>query len=260
MDEPLVLLTNDDGFGAAGLEAMAVALGSWARVVVLAPETEQSACSHKISLHQALRLRRVGKDRFALDGTPADCVYVGLYAGERVMPRRPDLVVSGLNRGLNLGLDVYYSGTVAAAREAAIRGVPGLAVSADMAADLTAAASACAAVAKVLVDIEPAPATPPVINVNVPARGSWTLRSVRLGRRMYGEGVDFRRDPRGRSYLWLGGPGVDNDMTPGTDTHAFERGEIGVSSLPLLPHDDPDDVLVESLIRGVGELEHARSR
>ncbi len=250
---PLILLTNDDGYEARGLVSMAQALSKAARVVVVAPDKEQSACSHKLTLHAGLRLREVRRDWFRLDGTPADCVYVALFAGERVLPRRPDLVVSGLNEGLNLGLDVYYSGTVAGAREAAMRGVPGLAVSADQHADLEAAASLCAEVARAVIACEGRWGTPPVLNVNVPPGLDWPVRVTRPGRRVYGEGVEFRRDPRGREYLWIGGPGVRNEGEQGTDTRAFDDGQVGVSSLPLRPHEmdgaDPAAVVVAELER-----------
>src|ERR1044071_689169 len=122
-ERPLVLLSNDDGFAAPGLLAMRDALSAFADVVVCAPELNQSATSHSLSLHRSLRLRHVEEGTFSVDGTPADCVYVALNSGARILPRRPDIAVSGLNHGLNLGIDVFYSGTVAAAREAAMRGI-----------------------------------------------------------------------------------------------------------------------------------------
>lgn len=237
-DEPLVLLTNDDGYGAAGIEAMAQALSEWARVVVVAPESEQSACGHRLTLHRALRVRRVTKDRFAIDGTPADCVYVALFSGTRFLPSKPQLVVSGINHGLNLGFDVYYSGTVAGAREAAMRGIPGLAVSADAAADLQEAALACDNLARALIACASQFEMPPIINANVPSGKGWKMTPTRIGRRLYQDRVEYRVDPRGREYLWLGGPFVSHDLEPGTDTHAFERGEIGVSNLPLVVASD----------------------
>src|ERR1700736_4722146 len=109
---------------------MRAALCAHAEVIVAAPENEQSASSHALSLHRPMRLRKVEEGGFALDGPPADCVYVALHADTRVVPRRPDLVVSGINHGMNLGQDVFYSGTVAAAREAALRGIPAVATSA----------------------------------------------------------------------------------------------------------------------------------
>jgi len=251
---PVVLLTNDDGVLASGLEAMASALSKFARVVVLAPEKEQSACSHKLTLHAGLRLRRVRADWYALDGTPADCVYVGLFAEGRVLPRWPDLVVSGLNDGLNLGLDVYYSGTVAGAREAAMRGVPGLAVSADHAASRDDAAALCARIADVMIGMRGSWHSPPLLNVNIPAGEAWTVKVTRPGRRVYGEGVEFRKDPRGREYLWIGGAGVRNEGDDGTDTKAFVDGLVSVSSLPLRPCDcngaDPAEAVVEQLQSG----------
>src|SRR5678815_4850064 len=112
---PLVLLSNDDGYAARKASRPGAALSAEADVVVCAPEVNQSATSHSLSLHRILRLRSVEQGVFAIDGTPADCVYVALHSGTRILPRRPDLVASGVNHGLNLGVDVFYSGTVAAA-------------------------------------------------------------------------------------------------------------------------------------------------
>src|SRR6185312_6987463 len=132
---PLILLSNDDGYSAPGLIAVRDELARHAEVVVCAPAVNQSATSHSLSLHRVLRLLEAAPGVFAVDGTPADCIYVALHAGTRVLPRRPALVVSGMNHGLNLGVDVFYSGTVAAAREAALRGIPAVAVSADSGAE-----------------------------------------------------------------------------------------------------------------------------
>src|SRR4029078_3701435 len=117
-------LSNDDGHGSEGIRALRAELATWADVVLVAPETEQSATSHSLSLHRPLRARKVEPGIFAIDGTPADCVYVALHAEQRFLPRWPDLVCSGINRGLNLGQDAFYSGTVAAARQGARPGVP----------------------------------------------------------------------------------------------------------------------------------------
>ncbi len=200
----LVLLSNDDGYASRGIRAMRAALvARGAHVVVVAPESEQSASSHSLSLHRPLRLRAVEEGVFALDGTPADCVYVALHAGPRTLPRRPDLVVSGINHGMNLGQDAFYSGTIAAAREGALRGIPALATSAHYTADLEASAALAARVAFALPrdSVDRAP----LLNLNVPARWNGELRATRLGARIYEEVVDFRFDPRGREYLWLGG-------------------------------------------------------
>jgi 5'-nucleotidase len=237
---PLVLLSNDDGHGSAGIRAMRAALAEVADVVVCAPESEQSASSHALSLHRPLRLRAVEPGVFAVDGTPADCVYVALHAETRVLPRRPDLVVSGINHGMNLGQDAFYSGTVAAAREGALRGIPAVATSAHGAADLEQAAKLCVQIGTGLLAALAAPGAAGVadgkgvlLNVNVPKRWTGEVRPTRIGARIYEEVVDFRRDPRGREYLWLGGPGVRHERDPGTDTDAYDDGAVSITPLVL---------------------------
>lgn len=232
---PLILLSNDDGVAAPNLAALRAALLSLADVVVCAPEVNQSATSHSLSLHRILRLRAIEPAVFAVDGTPADCVYTALHAKTRVLPRRPDLVVSGMNHGLNLGVDVFYSGTVAAAREAAIRGIPAVAISADAGADRDAAAALGAAIALAALDAHrraPAPLAP-LLSVNIPAGKAWPVRSTRLGARLYSEEVEFRRDPRGHEYLWIGGAGVRHDHVPGSDTEAHDAGIVSITPLTL---------------------------
>src|SRR5260221_6414129 len=228
---PLILLANDDGFRARGLNALRAALLPHADVIVCAPESEQSASSHSLSLHRPLRLTAHGEGIFSIDGTPADCVYTAFFAGSRILPRRPDLVLSGLNHGANLGDDVFYSGTVAAAREGALRGVPALALSAGHEADRTAAAADAARTALSLFRMQPT--GPLLLNVNIPAGTAWRWRATRLGGRFYTDDVEFRTDPRGREYLWLGGPGVEHRPAAGSDTEAYDAGEIGLSPLVL---------------------------
>jgi 5'-nucleotidase len=232
---PLVLLSNDDGYAAEGLRALHRELERHADVVVCAPEINQSATSHSLSLHRVLRLRQVEAGVFAIDGTPADCVYVALHSNGRVLPRKPDLVVSGMNHGLNLGSDVFYSGTVAAAREGALRGIPAVAVSADPRADRDRAAELGARIAMVTLEVyrARADAKVPLFNVNVPPGQSWSLRPTRLGARLYGEDVVFREDPRGHEYLWIGGGGVRHDHVPGSDTEAYDEGFASITPLTI---------------------------
>jgi 5'-nucleotidase len=227
---PLVLLSNDDGVASPALAVMREALQERFEVVVLAPETEQSASSHALSLHRPLRLREVEEGIFALDGTPADCVYVALHGGRKVVTRRPDLVVSGINRGLNLGQDVFYSGTVAAAREGALRGIPALAVSAHPNADLPAVGKLGT---RIGAELLARGARGVLLNLNVPKRWTGEVRAAKIGSRIYEEAVDFRTDPRGREYLWLGGPGVRHERSPGTDTDAYDDGAASVTPLVL---------------------------
>ncbi len=167
---PLILLSNDDGVAARGIRTLHATLSTFADVVVVAPQTEQSANSHALTLARPLRHRLV--DGFhAIDGTPADCIYVGLY-WKNLMPRTPDLVVSGINHGYNLGSDTFYSGTVAAAREGALRGIPAIAFSLGMGEGSSfdsVAPIAGAIVERVLAMPSRAEGTrPPLLNVNFP--------------------------------------------------------------------------------------------
>lgn len=256
---PLVLLSNDDGYASRGLRVLLDALRSWADVVVVAPETEQSASSHALSLHRPLRAREVEKNVFAIDGTPADCVYAALHAPEeRFLARWPDLVCSGINRGLNLGQDAFYSGTIAAAREGALRGIPAIASSAHLQADLPAIAQLTSRLARALFDEtkdmtlpHPGPSisrVTPLLNLNVPPNWTGEVRRTRLGARLYEEIIDVRRDPRGREYMWLGGPGVRHERDPGTDTDAYDDGAASVTPLLLDLTRSDDGGLAEHLV------------
>lgn len=239
---PLILLSNDDGFRSPGLAELREALSGWADTVTVAPETEQSAMSHSLSLHRPLRPRMIEETVFSIDGTPADCVYVALHALGRFLPRRPDLVVSGINRGLNLGQDAFYSGTVAAAREGALRGICALASSAHVDADLIATARLTSKLAERLL-AEPKEAPRPLLSLNVPRDWNGSVRATRLGARIYEEAIEFRRDPRGGEYLWIGGSGVRHERgaTVGapsdgaleTDTDADDDGAASLTSLVL---------------------------
>jgi 5'-nucleotidase len=243
----LVLLSNDDGYSSPGLAALESAFARHARTVVVAPETEQSATSHSLSLHRPLRMRSVREGVFAIDGTPADCVYVALHAtpldvhgptGEvdpkRVLvPKLPRIVVSGINLGLNLGQDVFYSGTVAAAREAALRGIPSLAMSAHPRADHGPIAELAVKLAEEVIRASEADGKPLLYNVNVPKHWNGKVKAARIGARIYDQAVEFRADPRGRDYLWLGGVGVRHEDDPGSDTEAYDAGFASLTPLAL---------------------------
>ena len=253
MARPLVLLSNDDGHRAPGIRLLKQAMQAWADVVICAPDSEQSTTSHSLSLNRPLRLSEVSEDVYAVDGTPADCVYVALH-GERILTRKPSLVVSGLNHGLNLGTDVFYSGTVAAAREAALKGFTSLAVSADVSADFERASLAASRLAHALLEA----AEPPCLfNVNFPKQGSWLPRATSLGRRYYQDEVEFRRDPRGREYLWIGGASVTHDLVRGSDTEAHDRGEVGITPLMLDLWDDRGVPAAQRVVDALGQAKDA---
>jgi 5'-nucleotidase len=231
-ERPLILLSNDDGVHAEGIRALRLALSQWADVFVVAPEREQSASSHRISLAGPVRHVEIAPRIHTIDGTPADCVYIALnLAG--LLPRRPDLVVSGINHGLNLASDVVYSGTVAAAREAALRGVNAVAVSAEHGAHMEDVAAHVLPLLKRSLECELGTGQPLLLNVNYPSGRPKGVLATRLGRRDYEDRVETRTDPRGRSYYWIGGPVSNHDDTEGVDTCALTLGYASVTPLSL---------------------------
>jgi 5'-nucleotidase len=229
MARPLVLCSNDDGIHAPHLEALAARIEAFADVIVIAPERQRSAASHAITLHKPLRLTQVRKNRFSLSGTPVDCVYLGIL---KLVDRLPAVVVSGVNDGYNLGSDVFYSGTVAAAVEGALRGAAGIACSlAPRASDVPHAIDFAARVVQAAV-AEPIPAGT-VLNVNMPGTGSPHYQWTTLGRRLYEDDVAERRDPRGRPYYWVGGGPAGHENVEGTDCVAVSRGWNSVTPMHL---------------------------
>jgi len=251
-ERPLVLLSNDDGYRAQGLSVLRQALLERFDVVVCAPDTEQSASSHSLSLNRPLRLLQRGDGVFSVDGTPADSIYLALYAGT-VLPRKPDVVVSGLNHGLNLGQDVFYSGTVAAAREGALQGYVALAMSAGEGADRERAAEVAADL--VAATLKAGLTGPRLFNVNFPpASSAWPLRATRLGKREYGGGLIQREDPRGLPYYWIGGSTVHHESVLGSDTEAYDLGVVGVTPLVLDLWSSQLEDDAERLVGALGSL------
>lgn len=227
-----LLLSNDDGIRAEGLAALAQALDDLAEVWVVAPEHEQSASSHALSLHRPLRIREHSPRWFAVDGTPADCVYVGV--NHLMKDARPALVLSGINHGPNLAADVIYSGTVAAAMEGALLGVPSIAFSLASRSELEFAAAARFARSLVQAALLAELPRGMLLNVNVPASGPISGYEVtRLGRHAYVAEVIEKEDPRGRKYFWIGGTGYEHETELGTDVTAVHDG-ARVSVTPMM--------------------------
>nr|HEX4313425.1 5'/3'-nucleotidase SurE [Kofleriaceae bacterium] len=226
---PLVLCSNDDGIGSPHLLALADHIEAFADVLVVAPERQRSAASHAITLHKPLRLTEVAPRRYSLSGTPVDCVYLGVL---ELCDRAPAVVVSGVNDGFNLGSDVFYSGTVAAAVEGALRGAAGIAFSlAPRAADAGHAIEFAARVVRAELDAPMPRGT--VLNVNMPAARTDRYEWTTLGRRIYDDDVAERRDPRGRPYYWVGGGPAGHDDVPGTDCVAIARGRYSITPMHL---------------------------
>jgi len=254
--EPLLILaTNDDGVSAPGLDGLRRALAPVGRVVCVAPDREQSAQSHALTLHDPLRLTQLAPDVWSVDGTPTDCVLLAVNA---VLDRRPDLLVSGINSGPNLGDDVNYSGTVAAAVEGHRLGIPALAVSLgrEPARDLAHAGELTLRLVQRLVEL--GAVTPGgrngkgaqtagagagedglLLNMNVPARRREEIRGfavTRLGKRVYRDVVVAKVDPHGRPYYWIGGETPIWERGEGheeTDFAAIEAGFVSITPLRL---------------------------
>jgi 5'-nucleotidase len=232
-----ILVTNDDGIDAAGLKLLARLARTLARDVwVVAPEQEQSGASHSLTLTRPLRIRRLGARRFAVDGTPTDCVLLAVKTILR--EHSPDLVLSGINAGANLGEDVTYSGTVAAAIEATLMEVPAIALSQhyeDRRAIPWKTAQAHAATVIKRLTARPWPRNT-LINVNFPAVAADKVTGIvatRQGRRKIGDGVIERADPRGRPYFWIGPLREEVPDMPGTDLNAVTSGKVSLSPIYL---------------------------
>jgi 5'/3'-nucleotidase len=224
----VLLVTNDDGVHAAGLAALAAALEELGEVYVIAPEREQSACGHALTLHRPLRTHAWGERRWSVNGTPSDCVNLGVLG---FLPERPVLIASGINHGSNLGDDVTYSGTVSAAMEGTLLGVPSVAVSLADGGDFTEAARVARQVAmRVLVGGLP-PKT--LLNVNVPGGSVKGIRLTRLGHRVYSGKIVEQSDPRGRVHYWIGAGPPAWEALDGTDMGALHEGYAAVTPLHL---------------------------
>lgn len=229
----LILISNDDGIHAAGINALAEEMSRIARVIVVAPDREQSATSHALTMYRPLRVNKVSKDRYAVDGTPSDCVTLAI--GRLLGKRRPDLILSGINHGPNLGDDVMYSGTVAAAFEGHVNNIPSIAVSQLewRKADLNRAAQFVRRFIEGVPELLRTPGL--LLNINVPHTGRGGpkgLRITRLGHRVYTDVISEKLDPRGRSYYWIAGTPTWEDEKE-TDYAAIQEGYASVTPLKM---------------------------
>ena len=253
MSRPRILVTNDDGVFSEGIERLAAALSDVGEVFTVAPDQERSAAGHSLTLHSPLRAKLVGENRWSVDGTPTDCVNWGVL--HLMKDRRPQLIFSGINLGLNLGDDVTYSGTVSAAFEGTLIGVPSVAVSQEIETGFTfdAAARFAERLARRLLENPLPPKT--LVNVNVPAGEPQGVRVVRLGKRRYGEAVIEKTDPRGRPYYWIGSTIPTGDLEEGTDIAAVANKFISLSPLHLDLTDYSSMELLQEVAKGLEEAE-----
>jgi 5'-nucleotidase len=239
-----LLITNDDGILAHGIECLCEAAAPLGEVTVVAPDREQSATSHSLTLHHPVRPIKRGERRWQVDGTPTDCVMLAI---EALMPERPDFVLSGINHGQNMGEDVLYSGTVAAAMEGLSLGVPSIAVSfagGDLRADVSQLKQQVPVLTSLLERLTSLQAFPAdtLFNVNLPpvsADAVKGIRLTRLGRRVYSESVAAMKDPWGRQIYWIGGGSITWSGEADSDFRAIEEGYVSVTPLHLdLTHYD----------------------
>lgn len=242
MSQPLILISNDDGIRAEGIRILKETLRKIGHVVVVAPDREQSASSHSLTLHRPLRVFRHAPDEFSVDGTPTDCITLALH---EVLKKKPDLIVSGINLGANLGDDVHYSGTVSAAVEGTLMGIASIAVSLVVWGEgprhfLTAAEFSLRLCKKVLnsgrdlkSSLLPRGAVLNVNVPNVPVKKIRGYRMTKLGKRNYGEVIFEKTDPRGKKYYWIGGDERTFENIPGSDGNAIQEKRISITPLQV---------------------------
>ncbi len=233
MEQPLILITNDDGITAPGIAALVLSMKSLGKVIVVAPDSPQSGMGHAITMNHPLRLEKVsifdGVEAYQCSGTPADCVKLAV---DKVMHRRPDLLVSGINHGSNSSINVIYSGTMSAAVEGAIEGIAAIGISVNdynFDADFTAAMHYAKLIAtKVLENGLPVGT---LLNVNLPKGVLSEIKGLKICRQAKAKWVeefDERTDPHNRKYYWLSGKFINNDKGDDTDEWAIENGFVSV--------------------------------
>lgn len=245
-EQPLFLLTNDDGYFSPGITALAEELGQMGQVYIVAPDREKSSISLALTLRRPLRAEKIDRNTYAVDGNPADCVYIAL---RHILPRQPDLLISGINRGANLGCqDVSYSGTVAAALQGTFMGIPSLAVSHlgrrtknGSLYDFKGAASLVRPIVETI--LQNGLPRRVYLNINIPPLPVKGIKITRLGEKRYSPELVRKRDPRGKTYFWIG---VGHPKAVGpkdSDVQVVDRGWVSVTPLqidrtahPLLGH------------------------
>lgn len=229
----LILLTNDDGVHSKGLLALTEIFAKTDDVCVVAPERERTCVGHAITLHKPLRIKQVAAHTYASNGSPADCIYLGIKA---ILKKKPDIIISGINKGPNMGQDVHYSGTVAAAKEGAFLGIPSIAVS--ICAREQFLFNDAALITQRIIDIvkNKAFVDGTFLNINIPNIPHKKMNGfmvTKLGKRIYNDEVIERIDPRGGKYYWIGGSSDSYEYMRGTDFYAVEKGAVSITPLGL---------------------------
>ena len=227
---PRILVTNDDGVFSEGIKLLAASLSEIAEVIVVAPDREQSATGHSLTLHRPLRMQQIETDVYSVDGTPTDCVNLGVLW--LLKDRLPDLVVSGVNFGANMGDDVNYSGTVSATFEGTLLGIPSVAFSQEVGEHFSFEKAALFAKRFVEVLFQEELRPDLLLNVNIPASEIRGVSFTRLGKRRYQQVVVEKTDPRGKNYFWIAGT-PEWQEEEGTDHFAVSSGLVSITPLHL---------------------------
>lgn len=253
-EKPLILLSNDDGYFAPGILALREALQGLGRLVVCCPSAEQSAQSHALTMHRPLRIRKIEEDYFAVDGTPTDSVLLGLHV--ILKGKTPNLLVSGINAGPNLGDDISYSGTVSAAFEGTVYNVPSIAFS--LACHRPEHFDTAKKVAREISEwvLETGLPRGVTLNVNVPDIPEAQLRGRRVtvqGKRHFEDLISEIRDPHGRRFYWIGGTRVVPEQDPRSDIQALQEGFVSVTPLRL-------DLTAPDALEWIAPLDDERSQ
>jgi 5'-nucleotidase len=229
-----ILLSNDDGINSSGLNALIGALDHFGNIFIVAPDREQSACSHALSIHRPLRIDKISTNSYSVDGTPTDCI--NLAVNGILKDNKPDLIVSGINKGENLGDDITYSGTVSAAIEGTLLGIPSIAISLEGRNDYNYEPSLhfSAIVAEYVLqnglprDI--------LLNVNIPKLALQEIKGIKItrqGKRIYNDSIVEKVDPRGKKYYWIGGDELDSIELENSDIDALKKGYVSVTPIKL---------------------------
>jgi 5'-nucleotidase len=225
-----ILVTNDDGIDSKGLQCLAEAISELGEIYIIAPGVEMSAASHSLTLHRPLSYKKIGDKKYKIYGTPSDCVYLGVV---NIIPSKTDLIVSGINIGSNMGDDITYSGTVSAAMEGMILGVPSIAFSlyGSPPSRFDQVIPYCRAIARAV--LENSLPRDTFLNVNFPDESIKGYLITSLGRRHYEQKVHEIKDPRGNRYYWIGGEKVSWETIEGSDFEAVRNGYVSITPLHL---------------------------
>ncbi len=232
-ERPKILVTNDDGISSKGITALAKALNEIGDVFVVAPDRENSAIAHSLTLHRPLRVEKIKKNVYAVDGTPADCVHLAIS----ILAGRPQLIVSGINKGGNLGDDITYSGTVSAAFEGTLLGIPSVAVSLVAASRFKFQPAALFSARVSRQFLREGLPKDTLLNINVPNLETQKIKSYQItqqGRWTHNGGAAIEKtDPRGKKYYWIGGGQLTYHRDDNTDYQAISNGSISITPLHL---------------------------